>query len=318
MIDLFETEQPIPSKIIKNSINKNHYSHAYIIETNGYEKGFDFAINFAKILLCPNYKNGQPSCEECNQCKMIDSGNYPELKVIDSEGWIKKEQLIELQEEFSKKSIIGNRKVYIINNADKLNASSSNTILKFLEEPEEGIMAILVTNNIYQLLETIVSRCQIISLNGQSKKGNNLIEKVGLLLSDNEVDYENFINDERNLEKIDNVIKFIRYIEKSGLKSIIYTNDYFFQYFDDKQSINWAIIIMIYFYKDVLNYKIKSNIELFDDYEEDLKNISDRNSIENLLNKINKLDENRKNIDYNANLNLVIDRIIIEMEEGVQ
>ena len=45
MINLFEQEQPVSAKIIKNSIIKNHYAHAYIIETNGYEKGFDFAIN---------------------------------------------------------------------------------------------------------------------------------------------------------------------------------------------------------------------------------------------------------------------------------
>lgn len=319
MINLFETEQPISSKIVKNSINKNHYAHAYIIETNGYEKGFDFALNFAKLLLCPNYKDGQAKCENCNQCKMIETENYPELKIINPDGsWIKKEQLIELQEEFNKKSIIGNRKVYIINKADKLNDSSSNTILKFLEEPEEGIIAILVTNNIYQLLETIISRCQVISLNGQSQKGNNLIEKLGLLLNDNETDYEIFINDENNIEKINSVIKFIKYIENNGLKSIVYTNDYFFQYFNDKENISWAIIIMIYFYKDILNYKIGNNIELFLEYEEEIKNISEKNTVDNLLNKINKLNENRKNIEYNANLSLLIDRIIIELEEGVK
>jgi DNA polymerase-3 subunit delta' len=315
MINLFENDQPITSRIIKNSVNKNHYAHAYIIETNGYEKGFDLALNFAKIILCPHYNNGQPLCENCNQCKMIDSQNYPELKIINPDGsWIKKEQLIELQEEFNKKSIIGNKKVYIINKADKLNASSSNTILKFLEEPEEGIIAILVTNNRYQLLETISSRCQIISLNGQVQKGNNLIEKLGLLLNDNETDYEKFINDENNNDQIDSIIKFVNCIEKYGLKSILYMYDYFLQYFNTKENISWAIIIMIYFYKDILNYKINANIELFDEYKEDIKNISNKNDINELLNKINILNENRKNIDNNANLNLLMDRIIIEIE----
>lgn len=315
MINLFEKEQPISAKIIKNSINNNHYAHAYIIETNGYEKGFDFALNFAKLLLCPNLKNGETNCENCSQCKMIDTQNYPELLIINPEAsTIKKEQLLELQEEFNKKSIIGSRKVYIINKADKLNTSSSNTILKFLEEPEEGIIAILVTNNIYQLLETIISRCQVISLNGQNQKGNNLIEKLGLLLNDNETDYENFINDENNIEKIDLVIKFIKYIEKNKLKSIVHTNEYFHQYFTDKESISWAIIIMIYFYKDILNYKIKNNLELFDEYIDDIKDISKTNTLDELLNIISKLNENRKDIEYNANLNLLIDRIIIEME----
>jgi len=317
MIDIFEKEQPIPSKIIKNSINKNHYAHAYIIETNGYEKGYDFAINFAKQLLCPNNKEASKKCEKCNICKMIDTENYPELKIINPDGsWIKKEQLLELQIEFNKKSIIGNKKVYIINKAEKLNVSSSNTILKFLEEPLEGIIAILITPNIYQLLETIVSRCQVISLNGQAKTGNNSIEKLGLLLSDNEADYETFINNETNYEKINSIIKFIKYIEKNGTKAIIYTNEYFFQHFQDKENMTLAIIIMIYFYKDILNYKIKNKISIFEEFDEDISNIGEKNSIEQLLNKINILNENRKNLEYNANLNLLIDRIIIEMEEG--
>ena len=66
-------------------------------------------------------------------CEQIDSGSFGELKIIDSDGqWIKKEQLIDLKEEFSKKSINGKQKVYIINNADKLNVASSNSLLKFL------------------------------------------------------------------------------------------------------------------------------------------------------------------------------------------
>ena len=48
--------------------------------------------------------------------------------------------------------------------ADKLNMSSANTILKFLEEPEDDIVAILVANNRYAVIETILSRCQVLSL----------------------------------------------------------------------------------------------------------------------------------------------------------
>ena len=50
--------------------------------------------------------------------------------------------------------------LFIIYNAEKLNTSSANTILKFLEEPEENIIAVLTTDNRYQVLDTILSRCQ--------------------------------------------------------------------------------------------------------------------------------------------------------------
>ena len=77
---------------------------------------------------------------------------------------LRKKQLLSLKEEYQNYSLIGHRRVYIIREAEKLNPSSANTILKFLEEPEEGIIAILLTKNRYQVLDTILSRCQVLSL----------------------------------------------------------------------------------------------------------------------------------------------------------
>ena len=317
MLEQFETKQPIAYKIINNTLNKKHFAHAYLIETNNYSESFKLVMTFAKMLLCPNYNNGQPNCNNCHQCQMIDDNNFPELKIINPDGnWIKKEQLTELQEEFNKKSIIGNKKIYIINKAEKLNNNSANTILKFLEEPQEGIIAILVTDNIYQLLETIISRCQIISLNGQAKflKNKSSLEKIALLSTDNEIDYNNFIKDENNQEKINIILKFIKYYEKNHKKVLLYMNEYWFDYFQTKENISWAILILIYFYKDVLNYKINCPIEIFNDYIDNIKEVANLNNIINLTNKIKVLNTNRNYLDNNANLNLLMDKIIIEME----
>ena len=167
MLDDFISDQAIAYKIFKNSISKNKLSHAYLINTNGYHKGFDFAKAFAKYLLCPN---NETESHECSVCHLIDNNSYSEFKVIEADGlWIKKEQTDELQEMFSMKSLSG-RKVYIINGVENLNISASNSILKFLEEPEEGIVAILITDNIYKVLGTIVSRCQVINLNNVQVK----------------------------------------------------------------------------------------------------------------------------------------------------
>ena len=315
MLEQYQNSQPIAYQIIKNTLSKKHFAHAYLIETNGYDKGFDFALTFAKLLLCP-YED----CINCMQCQMIDDNNFPELKIINPDGnGIKKEQLTELQEEFNKKSIVGNKKVYIINKAEKLNINSANTILKFLEEPQEGIIAILITNNIYQLLDTIISRCQIISLNGQVDLENkNTFNKVGQLLTDNNEDYNNFINDENNKEKLEVLLKFIKYYENNHKKILLYMNDYWFNYFNDKQEMSKYILIMIYFYKDVLNYKIGCDIEIFNDYLELIIDIANKNIVDNLVNKINIINEHRTYLDYNANLNLLMDKIIIELESGVR
>ena len=126
----------------------------------------------------------------------------------------------------------------------------NNTILKFLEEPQAGIIAILITANRYQLLETIISRCQIISLNGQANFLNekDTFQKIGYLITDTDEEYQKFIEDETNNEKISAILKFINFYEKNHKKVLLYMNDYWFNYFSLKENISWAILIIIYFY----------------------------------------------------------------------
>lgn len=298
--------QPVAYKILSNSIDNKHFNHAYLFETNGYEDGLSMAISFAKAIL---------SIEETE----IDENNFPELKIIHPDGMtIKKEQLMELQEEFNKKSIIGNNKVYIINQAEKLNINSANTILKFIEEPPEGIVAILVTDNIYQLLDTIISRCQIISLNGQANigKDDSTISKIGKFMSNTKLEYEVFISED-NQVKIENIIKFINYFEKNGKKILLYMNEYWFDHFQDKQSIFEALQIIVFFYKDCLNHKIGCEIEIFNDYLESIDFVSNNNDLDNLIKKIKVVNDNKYYINNNANLNLLMDKLVIELEEGV-
>ena len=90
---------------------------------------------------------------------------YPDIKLIEPDGNnIRKKQLIELQKEYSNTSLLNNKRIYIIKNSERMNQASGNTILKFLEEPEDNIVALLLTDNRYSVLETILSRCQVLSL----------------------------------------------------------------------------------------------------------------------------------------------------------
>ena len=193
MLDDFFIEQYVATTMTKNAINKNTVTHAYLIETGSYYRGFDFAKAFAKSLLCPKKQTGKSICGTCTQCDRIDNKSFPELVIIEPDGlWIKKEQLDSLQKKFSTKSIEGAKKVYIINHAERLNVSAANSILKFLEEPEENIIAILVVNNVYSLLETIVSRCQLIKLNYESHQiqGQPLREKISNFLSKSKISWK--------------------------------------------------------------------------------------------------------------------------------
>lgn len=318
MLDDYKLEQPIIHKILVNSIKNNKLSHAYLIETNGYSKALDLAIAFSKYLFCPNNYSNCENCKNCSQCNNIDNGEFLELKIIEPEGqWIKKSQLEELQSEFSKKSVLGNKKIYIINGADKLNVSSSNSLLKFLEEPEDGIIAILIVENIYQILSTIVSRCQILSLR-PSKKNQNLdtISKIANQLYNNIESIEEYIKNEENKNNIEHVINFIKHYEENKSSTLLYVNKLWNDYFKDKESIYNAFTMLLLFYKDVLNIKLNKLVETFDDNVNDIEYIANKNNINDIIHKINVIMDLREKIKFNINNNALMDKLIINLERS--
>lgn len=305
MLDDYEVDQLLAYKIIKNTMKKNRCSHAYIIETNGTDKAMNFAIALSKYLFCPYAYSNREKCNDCTQCQTIDDGNYLELKIINADGmWIKKSQLDDLQKEFQNKSIIGNKKIYIIDGAEKLNVSSSNSILKFLEEPNEGIIAILIVNNIYQLLPTIISRCQIISLN---KNSNQTLQEVLKNISQTN-DFEQLNN------KINSCIAFIECLEKNKLLAFTKVGNLYLQHFKEKENMKLGLEIITLFYNEVLNYKMNIKTSLFNEYGDIISEIASLNTESQLCEKIKLIMELKENIKINMNSSLLMDKLIIELE----
>ena len=159
-----EELQPTVLKMIKNSILKKRVAHAYLLEGMRGTGKRETGMLIAKSLLCVAPAAGYQPCEQCINCKRINSGNHPDVHMIEPDGLsIKKQQIKELQEEFSKKAVESSRKIYIIVHADKMSVSASNSLLKFLEEPSPQTVALLLTEQLQQILPTILSRCQVLS-----------------------------------------------------------------------------------------------------------------------------------------------------------
>ena len=157
---------------VDHIIENNKVSHAYIIEIDNYDQDMIEIYDFVKMIL---FNKKHDELEQVNEgiIQFIDNNMYPDIKLIEPDGNnIRKRQLIELQKEYSNTSLLNNKRIYIIKNAEKMNQASGNTILKFLEEPEDNIVALLLTDNRYSILETILSRCQTLSL-----KETNLLDE---------------------------------------------------------------------------------------------------------------------------------------------
>lgn len=171
MFDNILGNERIKELLVQANQNKK-ISHSYMfIGTEGIGKKM-IANEFAKMILCTSENQ---YCGQCKSCIEFDTNNNPDFKIIEPEGnSIKIEQIREFQAKVAEKPIISERKVYIINDSDKMTTEAQNCLLKTLEEPPEFVTIILIASNENSFLTTIKSRCMIIHFD---KIPNNQIEE---------------------------------------------------------------------------------------------------------------------------------------------
>ena len=264
---------------LKKYTKKDRINHAYLIETN-YENKMILAEELIKLILS---FNSEISIEE------MKLNN--DLLIIESDtNTIKTEEIENLKEQFITKSINGNPRIYIINGAEKLNDYASNKLLKFLEEPEDDIIAILLTENKSNLLETIISRCQVLRF----------------FISKN-------VSERLDEEYIESMFYFVMNIEKNKIEAIAFQNSYDVKKFSDRKYFLDFLNNILYIYDDVITYKINNIIDYFSNYSEKIKEISDNNSMDDLKRKINAINICINRLKYNPNTKLLIDKLILLM-----
>ncbi|VDG17979.1 DNA polymerase III subunit delta' [Lactiplantibacillus mudanjiangensis] len=156
------TKQPRLLDAFKQIIAQQHLAHAYLFAGMEGAGQLDLATWIAQRLFCLNVVDGEPD-GTCEECVRIASGQHPDIVMVAPTGQsIHVEQVRYLKAEFSKSAVEGNRKLFIINDAEKMTASAANSLLKFIEEPSGNVTAFLLTTNKQLMLPTIISRTQVI------------------------------------------------------------------------------------------------------------------------------------------------------------
>jgi DNA polymerase-3 subunit delta' len=124
---------------------------------------YRFALALAEALNCERPLAGD-ACGECLSCRRIKSGEHADVQTFTPDGqFIKIDKMRRMSREAQFRPFEGRRRVSIIDEAHRLNERAANSILKTLEEPPPSSLIVLVTSKPYALLETIRSRCQILS-----------------------------------------------------------------------------------------------------------------------------------------------------------
>jgi DNA polymerase-3 subunit delta' len=318
-----KSSQPSVVRLLENSVKKDRLSHAYLFEGEQGTKKFETALYFAQLLLCT--ADDKP-CGECHNCRRIKHMTHPNLYVVEPiKNSIRKQQIIDLQQEFSKTGLEEGPKIYIIKELDTINISAANSLLKFLEEPHPNTYAILTTANINKVLPTIISRSQVVQFSSIDKSiiENELIEegypeekaKIASLVSSRLSDALALLSDDFFVETIELVKEFYHMLTEVHDSLVTYLHDNGEFIFQSNDSIKLFLSIMILHQKDLLHVRMNDfQAIIFGDALEVSKEIANRKSKERITEELEEMLSLTSRLDNYINQRLAIDNLLIALE----
>lgn len=311
----------------KNAIKLKKISHAYIL--NG-EKGMGkktVARAFSMTLQCE--EKGENPCLKCRSCKQSLSKNNPDIKWIEHEkpGVISVDEVREqINGDISIKPYSNEYKIYIVDDAEKMNVAAQNAILKTIEEPPSYAIIIFLTENKNMLLSTILSRCVTMEFKPVRKDilENYLVENCRI------VDYKarevsafaggnigkaiKYASNDDFLEMKDSVIHLAKNIKNmtvsdmsETIKEIANYKDRIQEYFD----------LLILWYRDLLVYKASNNDRMivFKDNMTAVKDNAKEADYQGINQVLLEIENIKWKMKVNVNFDLLLELLLIKMRD---
>lgn len=152
--------------LLAHSIRGGRPSHAYLFTGPAQVGKTTVAWAVAQALVCEHSTEGDGApCGVCRTCQRIVQNRYPDVQFVSAaKNVIQIDQVRDLQTDAAISPLEGRYKVFIINEIERATLPAANALLKTLEEPASHVVLLLTGNRRDQVLPTILSRCQIVSL----------------------------------------------------------------------------------------------------------------------------------------------------------
>ena len=310
-------EQKVAYQILKNGLKNNSFVHAYLFVGEKGTPKMETAIFLAQSLLCD--QEGF-ACETCDTCQRVKDGNYADLIIKDgTDSSIKKEDILNIQEQFSKTAIEAKgRKIYILNMIENATPEALNSLLKFLEEPSEDVTAILICEQQDRLLPTIISRCQMIPFRKtlpnallQKCRNENMNELDAYLLTYLVNNYEQIseIIEDENYQNarhlaISVLEKMILSVHEASL--FLQIEGFKEKKGNDRAQFNYFIEILMRFFKDCLRKDCECQSE---QWQELIRQYQKKNCVQMLSVCMQIKDKCNKSV----NIKLLSDQLMAEI-----
>lgn len=198
--------QQYVTKILKNTIDRNMTSHAYLFSGPRGTGKTTIAKLIAKLLNCESPINDIP-CEKCPSCIAFNEKNHPDIIEMDAASNNGVDEIREIRDKVTLMPSISKYKVYIIDEVHMLSIGAFNALLKTLEEPPQHVIFILATTELYKVPATIISRCQCFNFEKISEE--DIVKKL------------KYIVEKENIKVEEEVLNLIAKYSDGGLRDAI-------------------------------------------------------------------------------------------------
>ncbi|MBR2037322.1 MAG: DNA polymerase III subunit delta' [Lachnospiraceae bacterium] len=312
---------------IKKSLHTGKISHAYIFYGEKGSGKKTLADLFARALQCE--AGSDKPCNQCTSCKQALNRNQPDIIYVQHEkpGIISVDEIRkQVNNDIAIKPYSSERKIYIIDEAEKMNVQAQNALLKTLEEPPAYATIMLLTTNLEAMLQTIRSRCVTLTM-----KPVPDIELQRYLMREVQVpDYKASIctvfargNVGRAKELAvsqefdelkEETLQLIKSLSEKSLSDLAA----FAKAKADKSSNTEGFLELLQmWYRDVLLYKstVSSGNLIFGEEVQHIKRMAVKSTYEGLNRILNSIEEARMRLAGNVNAELTLEWLLLVCAE---
>ena len=313
---------------LQNAIEEDKVSHAYIFNGPEASGKMMLAEAFAMALQCEG--EGKRPCLECRSCRQAADHNQPDIIYVSHEkpNTIGVDDIrTQINNDIDIKPYSSRYKVYIVDEAQKMNQQAQNALLKTIEEQPAYAIILLLTTNADSFLQTILSRC--ITLNLKAVKEDKIKE---YLMKHYQIpDYQADIcaafsqgnvgkaiqlaSSEEFGELKASVLQLMKRLEDIDLYEMTGAVKQIAEY---KLSVNDYFDLMMIWFRDVLYLKATNDVDglIFKDEVYDIKKQAAKRSYQGIETILEALEKAKIRLNANVNFDLVIELLLLTIKEN--
>ncbi|MDE6906131.1 MAG: DNA polymerase III subunit [Lachnospiraceae bacterium] len=312
----------------KNAISMEKVTHAYIL--NGQEKSgkMMLAEAFAMALQCE--QGGSTPCNLCHSCKQALSHNQPDIIYVTHEkpNTIGVEDIRkQINDDIVLKPYSSKFKIYIVDEAEKMNIQAQNALLKTMEEPPAYAVLLLLSTNADSFLPTILSRCVRLDLKAvpdsmirkylmEEKQVPSYQADICVAFAQGNVGKAMALASSDNFNEMKNsALQLIKRLNDIDLYEMMQAVKQISEY---KLEIRDYFDLMMIWYRDVLLYKATADANrlIFQEEIYSIKKAASHSSYEGIENILKALEKAKVRLKANVNFELLIELLLLTIKEN--